>query len=337
MKNDKEQHKKPEQGILRPPSEKRSLLLRIVRGCPWNRCAFCPAFKEEKFSLRSLDEILEDIEKFAAAGNADTSVFLQDGDALVMPPEKLAEIIFHLKKKLPRVERVTAYSRSSTLAARKPEELKLLRQAGLNRIHVGVESAADEVLELMEKGVTAATQLKGCLNAREANFELCCYFMPGLGGRKFSEIHAHRAAEFIKQVQPAHVRLRTCVVIENTGLEKLWRQGLFQPLDDSATVAEIKKILQGIKDVETELVSDHRINLLLELRGRLPDDYAKLLATIEKFQNLSAEDQKLFIIGRRTGQIRIMAELDQPGIRTKLGKTGKNFEQQIPVPVSLLF
>ena len=51
-----------EQGPIRPPNEARSLLLRITRNCPWNQCLFCPVYKRRKFSLRSVEEIKEDIQ-----------------------------------------------------------------------------------------------------------------------------------------------------------------------------------------------------------------------------------------------------------------------------------
>ena len=329
----------PEQGILRPPSEKRSLLVRVVRGCPWNRCAFCPAFKNEQFSVRPLEEILSDIDQLALQQGIDkfSAAFLQDGDALVMPIERLVVIIKHLKGKFPNIRRITTYSRSSTLAARSLQDLKRLCQAGLNRIHVGVESAADEVLNLVNKGVSAKKQLEGCLNARQAGFELCCYFMPGLGGKSFTNLHADTAADFIRLVRPAHVRLRTCMVIENTGLEALWREGKFKPLGEDEIIAEIKRMLEGIKEVKTELVSDHRINLLLELRGQLPHDYNKLLQVIERYQQLPETERQLFIAGRRSNRIKILAELKQKHLRPVLKECAENYQVKIPVPVSLLY
>jgi len=50
-----------ELGPIRPPSEAFSLLLRVTRNCPWNRCRFCHIYKGEKFQLRSVAEIKEDI------------------------------------------------------------------------------------------------------------------------------------------------------------------------------------------------------------------------------------------------------------------------------------
>lgn len=329
----------PEQGVLRPPSESKSLLVRVVRGCPWNQCAFCPAYKLDKFSLRLLEDVLSDIDQLALEQGSKRyeSVFLQDGDALVAPVENLIKIIERINLRFPEIKRITAYSRSRTLAARKKEDLQKLKAAGLDRIHIGLETANDKVLELVNKGVDSETQLKGCLNAKDAGFEICCYYMPGLGGKALSNEHADDTAVLIRKVCPDQVRLRTCIIIENTGLEKLWREGFIEPLDEEETVHEIKRFLEAIKDTPTNLISDHRINLLLELRGRLPDEYLKLRDTIEKFESLSSFEKKLFIAGRRTGHIKILAELNQPETRRKLGEAAEKYEPVLPVPVSLLF
>lgn len=329
----------PEQGVLRPPSESRSLLIRVVRGCPWNTCAFCPAYKNEKFSLRPLEDVLSDIDQLALEPNSNRfdSAFLQDGDALVAPVENLIRIIEQIRLRFPEIRRITAYSRSRTLAARKKEDLQKLKAAGLERIHIGLETANDKVLELINKGVDSETQLKGCLNAKDAGLEICCYYMPGLGGKAFSNQHADDTALLIRKVCPDHVRLRTCIIIENTGLEKLWREGLMVPLSEEETVQEIKRFIEGIKDTPTSLISDHRINLLLELRGRLPYEYSKLMDTIKNFESLSSCDKKLFIAGRRTGQIKILAELNHAETRKKLAELAKKYVPVLPVPVSMLF
>ena len=49
-------------GPIRPPSEAQSLLLRVTRNCPWNKCEFCHTYKGELFSFRSVEEIKKDID-----------------------------------------------------------------------------------------------------------------------------------------------------------------------------------------------------------------------------------------------------------------------------------
>ncbi|MDO8672951.1 MAG: radical SAM protein [Dehalococcoidia bacterium] len=53
-----------ELGPIRPPSEgqDRSLLIRVNRNCPWNRCLFCNTYKGKRFEYRSLGEVKGDID-----------------------------------------------------------------------------------------------------------------------------------------------------------------------------------------------------------------------------------------------------------------------------------
>lgn len=328
-----------EQGTLRPPSEARSLLLRVARNCPWNRCHFCPAYKGEKFSLRGMEEIEAEISQIASepyAGLVKT-VFLQDADALIMPVEKLVTVLGHIRRALPGLERITAYGRSGTLVRRKVSDLGRLREAGLTRIHVGLESGSDEVLESVHKGVTAAQQLEGCTRVKSAGLELCCYVMPGLGGRRYSDLHALKTGKLIAAIEPTHVRLRTCFVLEGTPLADDFAGGRFEPLGEEETVREIRLFLEQLSYTHTELVSDHRINLLIELQGKLPDEYHHLCSIIDRFLTLGREDKELFIAGRRLGLIRRLEELFRNTTRELIMREKHRYRAVVPVPRDILY
>lgn len=328
-----------EQGHLRPPSEARSLFVRVARNCPWNRCSFCPAFKGEKFSLRPLEEVLEDIRQMALIpkNHLANSVFLQDADALITPTRNLIPILKLIKELFPKIERSTAYARSTTLANKSLDELKALKEAGLDRIHVGFESGCDEVLNFVEKGVTGAKQKEACLKVKGAGLELCCYVMPGLGGKKFSEKHAKDTGKLLAQIAPHHIRLRTSFVLEDTPLADEYLKGHFEPLNDEEIIKEIRVFLTQLKETPTELVSDHRINLLLELRGKIPQDYEKLLGIIDRFLNLPPPEKELFIIGRRLNLIRYLDELQDETKRELIKSQAHLYKIIIPVPRSILY
>lgn len=328
-----------EQGPLRPPSEARSLLIRVVRNCPWNKCLFCPAYKGEKFSLRDPGEILAEIEALAGQPGAERvkTVFLQDADALILPAAKLAEVLRGLRRAFPGLERVTAYARSATLCHRDAAALKTLKEAGLDRIHVGVESGSDETLEFIKKGVSAAQQLDGCSRVKAAGLELCCYVMPGLGGRRLSWEHAVETGRLIAKIEPDHLRLRTCFVLEDTPLAVELAEGRFEPLTEEEIVRELRTFLGELSAVRTELISDHRINLLFELQGFLPRDHARLLAIIDRFLALGPEDKELFIAGRRLGIIRSMDDMYKPGALDTIKRYKPQYVPSNPVPRALLF
>jgi hypothetical protein len=308
-----------EQGPIRPPSEAGSLLVRVSRNCPWNRCAFCPVYKGECYSRRPVGEVLADLEEMAAwYGDVPRTAFLQDADPLQAPPEDVLSILGRMRELFPRLTRITAYARSRTLVRRGLPDLRRLREAGLSRIHTGFESGSDRVLSLMDKGATREQHLAAGRLAKEAGFCLSVYVMPGLGGRALSSEHADETASLVAAVNPDFTRLRTTAPVPGTPLHTMAESGAFVPLSEAETVGEIRRFLAGLGGAATRIESDHVLNLLLYLRGDLPGDHARLLALCDEFLDLPPADRALFVLGRRTGRLRRPKDLDLPGAREQL-------------------
>ncbi len=291
-----------EQGPIRPPSEASSVLVRVSRNCPWNKCAFCPVYKGTRFSLRPADEVIAELDRLAGQHGANArSLFLQDADPLITPVDDLVRILEAIAARFPNLERVTTYARSRTLATRSLPDLRRLRQAGLNRVHVGLESGCDAVLKLIRKGTTRDEQITAGLQAKAAGFELSLYVMPGLGGVALSDAHADDTASALVAIQPDFVRLRTTSVIRGTPLAALVDEGVLELPGELALVAEIRRMLAAADGLQTQLESDHSLNLLMELRGPLPDRRARLLAICDGVLDLCEPARTHFILARRLG------------------------------------
>ena len=212
-----------EQGPIRPPSEAHSLLVRVIRNCTWNRCTFCPVYKGTKSSLRPLDDVLADVDAMAAAAEvlapprhrrpARGRRAARGVPGVAVPARRGAVGVPAGRRPVrrqarearggrcavsasasPRSTRVTTYGRARTLARRTPEQLALLADAGLTRVHLGLESGADEVLMAIDKGCTAAELVAAGEKVLGAGLELCFYFMPGLGGREVATAHVRGTA-----------------------------------------------------------------------------------------------------------------------------------------------
>jgi radical SAM superfamily enzyme YgiQ (UPF0313 family) len=308
-----------EQGPIRPPSEARSLLVRVSRNCPWNRCVFCPAYKGERFEHRTVDEVLKDLDALKEYhGDAPRSAFLQDADPLTTKPDDLIRILAGLRERFPKVERITTYARTQTLRRRPLEDLRRVREAGLDRVHVGLESGSDRVLELIKKGVTQEDHILAGARAKKVGFELSLYVMPGVGGKKLTDEHADATATTLARIEPDFTRLRTTAAIPGTPLHEMQEQGEWEPLNDTETVREIRRMVAGLEGVRTRLESDHISNLLMHLRGDLPDEHGTLLAHCDAYLGLPEEDRLLFILGRRTGRLARVEQLDRSGVREEL-------------------
>jgi Radical SAM superfamily len=331
-----------EQGPIRPPSESGSLLIRATRNCPWNRCTFCGLYKGKKFSLRPVAHVLMDIDRihnyvqeikggppslgprdhmaFHAARNwvenGMKSIFLQDSNSLIMKPDDLVTILTYLNKAFPETKRVTSYARSHTIARISDHNLARMAGAGLNRIHIGMESAEDRVLALVKKGTDKETQIRAGKKVKQAGMELSEYFMPGIGGKAFTRENALETADAINQINPDFIRLRTLAIPDTVALFKDVSAGTFQPMDDRAVAQEILLFIQSLEGINSTLKSDHILNLFQEVQGKMPRDKHRMTAVIERFLCLDKQEQMLYQIGRRSGLFSRLDDLDDPTLRT---------------------
>jgi hypothetical protein len=253
---------------------------------------------------------------------------LQDANTLIMKTPGLVEVIRYLKETFPNIDRITSYSRSHTAARKTLEELVQLREAGLSRLHIGLESGYDPVLAFMDKGVTAADHITGGRNVVASGISLCEYFMPGAGGRKMWREHALETARVLNQINPDFIRLRTLTIQPRMLLYRDVVSGDFVRATDEEIAAEIKLFIENL-DCSSRIVSDHMINLLPEVEGKLPEDREKMLAVIGHFQALPPESRDNYKLGRRLGLYNRLEELNDPARREQvervmeqLGKSG---------------
>jgi histone acetyltransferase (RNA polymerase elongator complex component) len=246
------------------------------------------------------------------------SVFLQDANSIIMKTCDLVEVLSFIKEKFPSVERITSYCRSKTAARKSVEEFRKIKEAGLTRIHVGMESGYDPLLRFIGKGVTAADHIEGGKRIVESGISLCEYVMPGLGGVRWSREHAEESARVINEINPQFVRLRTLHVVKGTELFDMMERGEFKPISDDEILKEIRIFISKLEGIETSIVSDHILNLLEELEGELPQDKERLLVTIDRYFSLSDEGRVIYRMGRRRGIYRNMDDLSNRDIYLRL-------------------
>jgi len=263
------------------------------------------------------------------------SVFLQDANSLILPIDRLVEVLSEIRRCFPAVSRVTSYARSRTLCRRSVDELTQLREAGLNRIHVGLESGCDEVLRLVDKGVTAEQQIDAGRRVKAAGIELSEYVMPGLGGRALSHRHAQETARALRAIDPHFVRLRTLAVPPGSPLEAQCERGELVLLDDVGVVREIGMLLDGLEGMSARVVSDHMLNLLEEIEGKLPDDLPRMRAIVDRFLALDEPVQQAFIVGRRIGLLHCLEQLDDPAIRAQAELALDEVKRRFPGPLEV--
>lgn len=340
-----------EQGTVRPANESYSLLLRLVRNCPWNRCSFCPIYKKHKFSIRPVEDIIKDIDlirtyidrlskenalpiafdqeriqsiysgfelrdrvafnnavKWYTAGM--NAIFLQDANPLVMKPKDLLFIFGHIKDCFPQIETISTYTRSKTILQLPKGTLKQMHDLGLNRLHVGLESGANLVLNRMRKGVDRFGHIEAGKRIQQAGIELYEYVMPGLGGVDLSIEHALETAEILNVINPDVIKIRTLGLAPSTELAHWKLRGMFEKPGDAMIATELRLMLEALGNINSRINSDHILNLFETINGDVSRDKEKMIGIIDRFFELPPKDRILYQVGRRMGFFKGPEELE---------------------------
>ena len=269
--------------IYRPPSEADSLLIQATVGCPHNKCTFCMVYKKgPPFKVRPVEEIKADIDEAGRIyGDLVRTLFFPAGNTIAMPTDQLAEICAYAHKVFPRLQRITVYGSSKYIHQKGVKDLSRLREAGLTRIHVGLESGDDEVLRRIKKGTTAVEQIEAGLWVKEAGIELSEYVMLGIGGRERSFEHAVETAKALNEIDPHFIRFRTFLPKINTLLLHQIRKGVFHLLSAHEVLKEWEIMLDKLGQVTSEIYSDHYTNYI-NISGKMPHNRETMLAKIRE-------------------------------------------------------
>lgn len=398
---------------IRPPTENFSLTFRLTRNCGWNRCLFCPVYKQGvKFSRRSIDEIKKDIDRakvidgllldagaFEVSSRADAhaqaqrlikeieaaqgklitandeteaagwfsswfkdkptiedsinhvltwrlgggrTCFLGDSNSLIVSPDFFQEITSYIKRVFPELDRFTIYGRTKSACDMPADHLAAFKAAGLYRIHFGLESGCDDVLDFMKKGVTAKEHILGCQKTINAGISCGVYVMPGLGGSVLSARHAHDTAKVITASSPDYVRLRTLEIFPDTRLETAKNEGRFIEATEEEVVREIRVMVEGVATA-TEIVSDSASNLL-DVSGRLPEDRQAMLGVTDDYLALPPREKLEFslvsrlqsFIGQYGGLTQEILRAVMPFIRDDRIDTGNATDSDIAAAITLI-
>lgn len=292
-----------EQGPIRPVDEADSLLIRTTRGCPWNRCTFCSLYDNMKFSLRSVSEIKKDIlaAKEYFNGHPFETCFLQDGDSFVMQTKDLIDVLKTIKTVFPSLKQISSYGRAQTMIKKSSSAIKEIFEAGLNKLYCGLESGSLQVLERVKKGITPTSIIKSAHMAKQAGMDTTQFIIMGLGGTELSEIHAIETAKVLNEINPNHIRILTIGVKPDSGLDLQMQNKEFTLPSETQIISEQRLMLENLEGITSHYANHHSIDLLLEVRGQLPDDKERLLNILDRFLSLTEKDQVNFILGRRLG------------------------------------
>lgn len=283
--------------LYRPPGEWKSYLLQVTMGCSHNKCTFCAMYKDKRFRVRPIAQVLEDIDMAGRHyGKGLERVFLMDGDSIAIKTEDMLKILHKLHKTFPNLQKVTTYAGPRSTLSKSVDELKALRKAGLGRAYLGVESGSDAVLKYVDKGVSADEMLKAGQNLVEAGIDLWAIIMMGLTGRDGDwEEHMMSTAKMMNAMKPRHLSAMTFGPAAGTILGDAVNEGRFLVCTPDQILEECRVLIANLDVDPLHFTSNHASNYL-PLKGSLPEERAKFLEMID---------------GALAGKIRLRRTLDR--------------------------
>ena len=268
--------------VIRPPSEARSYILQVTYGCSHNRCAFCGTYMDKPFRVRPLEEVLEDIELARQLVPDTRRVFLADGDALVLSMRRLAPILDALRAAFPRLERVGIYANARDLLRKSESDLALLRGKGLGIVYLGLESGSDQILQRVRKGASADDMVRAVRRAKAGGIATSVIGILGLGGPELSQHHGEATGRVVNRMDPDYFSMLTLMLVPGTELYRQWETGEFQLLEPAGMLAELRCVIEHLEGLSRCVFRTNHASNYLPLAGTLPQDRARLLATLDE-------------------------------------------------------
>lgn len=265
--------------LFRPPSEANSLIVQATIGCSHNRCTFCGMYKMKKFRIKPVEEIKRELEIFKRYYGDVKRIFLADGNAMCMKTEELIEVLRYARGLFPSLERVSVYATPMDLLEKSIEELKWLREEGLNLVYLGVESGDDEILREIRKGVNCMEMIEAGRKAMRAGMTLSVTAITGLGGREKSFEHAKNTAKLLNAMKPHYTAFLTLMIVENTPLYLRLKKGEFSPLSHLEVLRELRWVIEDL-NYSTVFRANHASNYL-PIKANLPDGKEDVLRLID--------------------------------------------------------
>jgi len=275
--------------LYRPPAEANNIIIQVTHGCSYNNCSFCSMYKSKKFSVKSLEEVYEDIDKLSISYSNATRVFLADGDALTLPTNHLLQILEYLNKSFEKLRRVSVYATAQNLLKKTEDELKLLSEHKLNLIYFGIETGDDELLKKINKGVDAEDMIVALNKATSSNIKTSATVILGISGQKYSKKHIIGTANIVNQTQINYLSTLQ-LGLEDDVYEKFHNSfDDFIECSDEEVLKEQKHFIELLNPTNKVIFRSNHASNALHLKGTLPKDKQRLIDEINQSLRLGED------------------------------------------------
>lgn len=267
--------------LYRPPSEANSLIIQATLGCSHNKCSFCSMYKGKKFTIKPLEQIKEEILEFRKIYTYVQRIFIADGDALIIPMNDLRELLKFIKNTFKECTRVTMYASPKSIRLKTIDELRELKNLGLEMVYMGIESGSEEILKDINKGATRDEIIQAGKKIKESDIKLSATIISGIGGKEKTNLHAKDTGSIISIIKPNYVGVLSLMIEKNTEIEEKVKNGELEILSSFEILKEIKEILKNINTDEKIIFRSNHASNYVSLKGNLPIDKDRLIEDID--------------------------------------------------------
>ncbi len=278
--------------LFRPPAEANSLIFQLTIGCSWNKCAFCEMYTMKKFKIRNNEDVKKEIILMSQHFPDIRKFFIADGNAMVLPAQRLIDIFNYINEHFNNIQRISAYALPGDIIRKSEQDLDTMRKAGLKLLYIGIESGDNDLLKAVNKNETYETTLEGIKKAHCAGIDTSVMIITGLGGEKYSVQHAENSAKIVNETQPRFLSLLTLSL--PLGLDQYITRFKddFTPLDLVGLLNEVKIFVCGTELENTIFRTDHISNFLV-LKGILSRDKKRITeeinTAIDKYSDMTID------------------------------------------------
>jgi len=245
----------------RHPVEANTFLLQVTVGCSHNKCSFCTMYQNSPFKISPIEHIKEDLEEIKKYGREVKRINLLNADPFVLSAKKLIEIGELINEVLPEVEVITGYCSVINLKNKSLEDLKRLRELKFNELYIGIESAYDPALKMMNKGFTSSEADEIIGRLVEAGFDWDAIILQGIAGKGKGEISAIETAKFLNKYPPYMISLMSMDVTKGSALEQIKDRGEFVEASELEMLEEEKELLKWLNFEDCFFFGGHNYNL----------------------------------------------------------------------------
>ena len=193
-------------GIL-PPDQYMAVVLQATEGCSFNTCTFCSFYKGRPFRIKTPDEFGAHAEAVRAFLGRELSlrrtIFLGDANAVVVPTERLLRLldVVHEVYDVGRLGGIYAFLDGFSGEKKTTADYERLRQRGLKRVYIGLESGSPALLRLLRKPGAPADAVAAVRALKAAGVAVGVIILLGAGGQRYAAEHVRDSAAALNAMQ----------------------------------------------------------------------------------------------------------------------------------------